>query len=38
MMERVDVYISFDTTFEEMKALKAEMVNFVTRPDNKREF
>jgi hypothetical protein len=38
MMERIDVYISLDTPFEDIEALRMEMEGFVGNADNKREF
>ncbi|TVY35576.1 putative MscS family protein [Lachnellula subtilissima] len=38
LLERIDIYISFDTSFEDMNALRLEMQKFVSGPENKREW
>ncbi|KUJ14457.1 uncharacterized protein LY89DRAFT_589788 [Mollisia scopiformis] len=38
LIERLEVYISFDTSLEDIEALRLEMENFVTCSDNKRDF
>lgn len=38
LMERFDVYISFDTTMEDIALLRDELEAFVRHDDNKREF
>ncbi|EXJ68929.1 uncharacterized protein A1O5_07861 [Cladophialophora psammophila CBS 110553] len=38
MREQVQLYVSFDTTFEDIDLLKKEMTNFVRDKDNARDF
>lgn len=38
MMEEYSVFVSFDTTFEDIQILKNEMNNFVLASDNSRDF
>ncbi|KAK7547773.1 Mechanosensitive ion channel-domain-containing protein [Phyllosticta citricarpa] len=38
MREQVPIYVSFDTSFEDITALKIEMQNFVRAPENNRDF
>jgi len=38
MKEVIDVNISYDTTFEDVELLRAEMEKFVRSPDNSRDF
>jgi hypothetical protein len=38
MREQISIFCSFDTSFEDIKALKNEMINFVNDPENKRDF
>ncbi|KAK8173619.1 Mechanosensitive ion channel-domain-containing protein [Phyllosticta citrichinensis] len=38
MREQVPIYVSFDTSFEDITALKVEMQNFVRAPENNRDF
>ena len=38
MRERVNMYISFDTSLDDINALKAEMEKFVTSKENNRDF
>ncbi|KIV99782.1 uncharacterized protein PV09_08588 [Verruconis gallopava] len=38
MREQISLYCSFDTSFEDIEALKQEMVNFVNDPANSRDF
>ncbi|PQE09997.1 Mechanosensitive ion channel protein [Rutstroemia sp. NJR-2017a BVV2] len=38
MKEQLDMYISFDTTLEDIELLRAEMEAFVRHPDNSRDF
>ena len=38
LMERIDIFISFDTTIADMQTLRQEMEKFVTAPKNIREF
>jgi hypothetical protein len=38
LMERIDVFISFDTTMEDIETLRSELEAFITHEDNKREF
>ncbi|TVY38847.1 putative MscS family protein [Lachnellula occidentalis] len=38
LLERIDIYISFDTSFEDMNALRLEMQKFVSDEENRREW
>ncbi|THV44233.1 hypothetical protein BGAL_0694g00020 [Botrytis galanthina] len=38
MKEQLDMFISFDTTLEDIELLRTEMENFVRHPDNARDF
>lgn len=38
LLERIDMFISFDTSMEDIEALRAEMEAYVSHEDNKREF
>ncbi|KAL2443674.1 Mechanosensitive ion channel protein BA [Exophiala dermatitidis] len=38
MRERIKLYVSFDTTFEDLDLLKKEMTNFVRDKDNARDY
>lgn len=38
MRERVSIFVSFDTSFEDIKTLRQEMENFVRDKDNSRDF
>lgn len=38
MKEQLDMFISFDTTLEDIELLRKEMENFVRAPDNARDF
>lgn len=38
MKEQLSIYISFDTSFEDIQLLKQELVAFVTDKDNSRDF
>jgi hypothetical protein len=38
MKEQLDMFISFDTTLEDIEALRTEMENFVRHTDNARDF
>ena len=38
MREQVSVFCSFDTSFEDVNALKTEMINYVRDPANSRDF
>jgi hypothetical protein len=38
MMERIDVLVALDTTFEDMESLRHEMEKFVMHENNKRDF
>ncbi|KAK6825041.1 mechanosensitive ion channel [Apiospora arundinis] len=38
MKEVIDVNVSFDTTFEDIELLRAEIEKFVRHPDNSRDF
>ncbi|KAJ4306639.1 hypothetical protein N0V88_000003 [Collariella sp. IMI 366227] len=38
MRETIDVNVSFDTTFEDIELLQAELETFVRHPDNSRDF
>ncbi|KAK7948386.1 uncharacterized protein PG986_009272 [Apiospora aurea] len=38
MKEVIDVNVSFDTTFDDIELLRAEIENFVRHPDNSRDF
>lgn len=38
MREQVPIYVSFDTSFEDITALKVEMQNFVRASENNRDF
>ncbi|KIW32759.1 uncharacterized protein PV07_04283 [Cladophialophora immunda] len=38
MREQIQLYVSFDTTFEDIDLLKKEMTNFVRDKDNARDF
>jgi hypothetical protein len=38
MSETVEVHVSFDTSFEDIELLRAEMEKFVRSPDNSRDF
>ncbi|EXJ80791.1 hypothetical protein A1O3_07075 [Capronia epimyces CBS 606.96] len=38
MRERIHLYVSFDTTFEDLDLLKKEMIAFVRDKDNARDF
>ncbi|KAI9649065.1 hypothetical protein NHQ30_001632 [Ciborinia camelliae] len=38
MKEQLDMYISFDTTLEDIELLRTEMEAFVRHPDNSRDF
>ncbi|TVY83240.1 putative MscS family protein [Lachnellula suecica] len=38
LLERIDMSISFDTSFEDVNALRLEMQKFVSSPENKREW
>ncbi len=38
LIDRLEIYISFDTSLEDIEALRLEMENFVTNTDNKRDF
>ena len=38
MRERLQIYISFDTTLEDVQLLKKEMQNFVLDKENHRDF
>ncbi|CZR63877.1 uncharacterized protein PAC_13774 [Phialocephala subalpina] len=38
LIERLEVYISFDTSLEDIEVLRLEMENFVTCDENKRDF
>jgi hypothetical protein len=38
MKEIIDVNVSFDTSFEDIELLRAEMENFVRSPENSRDF
>ncbi|KAK8086846.1 mechanosensitive ion channel [Apiospora phragmitis] len=38
MKEVIDINVSFDTTFEDIELLRAEIEKFVRHPDNSRDF
>jgi hypothetical protein len=38
MKEQLDLFISFDTSLEDIEVLRKEMENFVRSPDNSRDF
>jgi len=38
MREQVHLFVSFDTSFEDLDLLKKEMTNFVRDKDNARDF
>lgn len=38
MKEQLDMFISFDTTFEDIEALLSEMETFIRSADNSRDF
>ncbi|KAG0648727.1 Mechanosensitive ion channel Msy1 [Hyphodiscus hymeniophilus] len=38
MKEQLDMFISFDTSLEDIEVLRKEMENFVRHPDNSRDF
>jgi hypothetical protein len=38
MKEQLDMYISFDTSLEDIETLRSEMESFVRHPDNSRDF
>jgi hypothetical protein len=38
MLERIDIYIDFATSLQDIEALRQEMENFVADPENKRDF
>lgn len=38
MKEQLDMFISFDTSLEDIELLRKEMENFVRHPDNSRDF
>ncbi|KAF2665303.1 hypothetical protein BT63DRAFT_428275 [Microthyrium microscopicum] len=38
MREQIKVYCHFDTSFDDIKALKEELYNFVTEKENSRDF
>lgn len=38
MKEQLEMYISFDTTLEDIETLRSEMEKFVRSPDNSRDF
>jgi hypothetical protein len=38
MLEQLEVFISFDTSLEDIELLRTEMENFVRHPDNARDF
>lgn len=38
MKEQLDMFISFDTTLEDIETLRTEMESFVQHPDNSRDF
>ena len=38
MKEQLDMFISFDTSLEDIELLRSEMEAFVTHPDNSRDF
>lgn len=38
LLERIDIFISFDTSVEDMNTLRFEMEKFVSDPENKREW
>lgn len=38
MKEQLDMFISFDTTLEDIDLLRTEMENFIRHPDNSRDF
>ncbi|CAM1504168.1 Fc.00g017590.m01.CDS01 [Cosmosporella sp. VM-42] len=38
MLETVEVNVSFDTSFEDIELLRAELENFVRSPENSRDF
>ncbi|KAI9745901.1 MAG: hypothetical protein M1818_000582 [Claussenomyces sp. TS43310] len=38
MIERIDISISFDTSIDDLEALRAEMESFVRAPENNRDF
>lgn len=38
MREQVPIFAAFDTSFEDINALKQEMINFVREPANTRDF
>jgi len=38
MTEQINVYVSFDTTFEDIQLLRNELLNFVNDKDNSRDF
>lgn len=38
MREQISLFVNFDTSLEDVAALRQEMVNFVTSADNSREF
>jgi hypothetical protein len=38
MKEQLDMFISFDTTLEDIEVLRSEMESFVRHPDNARDF
>ncbi|KIW19540.1 hypothetical protein PV08_00112 [Exophiala spinifera] len=38
MREQISIFVSFDTTFEDIDLLKKEMTNFVRDKDNARDF
>jgi hypothetical protein len=38
MKEQLDIFISFDTSLEDIDVLRKEMENFVRSPDNSRDF
>jgi hypothetical protein len=38
MREQISIFVAFDTTFEDINALKQEMLNFIHDPLNNRDF
>ena len=38
MRERLSIYINFDTSFEDIQALRKEIQSFVLAPENSRDF
>lgn len=38
LLEKLDVFIDFDTPLEDIEALRVEMEDFVRTPENSRDF